>query len=89
MDRFEEMYLEMAVAVYSGDVAKAAAALDLLRLTDHNAARREVLGAARRKACPVPPAPRLDRAEVFPVPGHLPGSFLGGPILTLNTEVRP
>lgn len=83
-----ELFEELAVAVFAGDLPKAEALLGELHMIGGDAIS-EMVRRAKRKARPelarsiVPPA----KPEVLPVPGHLPGSTIARPITTEDGAV--
>lgn len=85
----DEMFEDLAEAVFAGELAKAEALLGELQLIGSDA-MAEAIRRAKRRARPelkveLPPA----QPFTLPVPGHLPWSTLGAPRLSEDDAVPP
>jgi hypothetical protein len=83
----DEIFEELAVAVFAGDLEKAEALLGELHAISGDFVS-EMIRRAKRKARPemkvsLPPS----RPMVLPVPGHLPGSTMSRPITAEDVAV--
>jgi len=77
-ERFDEMFTQLAAAVYAGDLAVARDVLDLMRWSTRKA---DLIMKARRMVHPGPGDVPMAQPFILPVPGHLPGSTLAVPIM--------
>lgn len=78
----EEMFGELAEAVFASDLAKAEALLAELQMVGGDRLAEAIRRAKRRARPEMKVAlPPLAKPEVLPVPGHLPGSTLSRPII--------
>lgn len=85
----DEIFEEVAVAVFAGDLSRAESLLGELQIVGSEAIS-ETVRRAKRKARPelkvdLPPATPFK----LPVPGHLPFSTLGAPRLSEDDAIPP
>lgn len=86
----QEMFGELAEAVFGGDLAKAEVLLNELQMIGGDRLAEEIRRAKRRARPEMKVAlPPLEKPFVLPAPGHLPWSTLGAPRLAGDDPIPP